>query len=402
MAGFLSRLFGRTAPVETRDASGMTASFAHAFGLYPTPAGRFLSATGAENLAAVMAAVSAISSTTASLTPLTFRRTATGREELPTAHWLARLMKAPSEQFSYFEWAESLVSDCLLRGNALCEIVHDRSGRVTALEPIGWHRVAVSILPTGRVCYDIAPPDGSPRTGQTRRLFAEDVFHLRDRTNSGEIVAKSRLARAAGAVQNVASLQEMSLSVWEKGIKPSGYVTYPNILSKDARKEMAEVMRGFQGSTQSGRVPVLENGTVFHSLGIDAESAQTLESRKFGIYEIARIMQIPPPLLQSYEYNSYSNAEQASKWYGQHTIAPWALRITSALGRCVLGPNSDLSVELDLSSLLKGSELERWQSFKIAKETGALSADEIRGEFGWGPRTEPQPAAPPVEEPQGP
>jgi HK97 family phage portal protein len=254
----------------------------------------------------------------------------------------------------------------------------------------------VSVLPSGRICYDITPPDG--RTGQVRRLFAEEVFHLRDRTDAGEVVAKSRLARAAGAVQNVNALQTMALSVWEMGMKPSGYVTMPGVLSKDARKEMAEVMRGFQGSASAGRVPVLEAGTAFHPLGIDAESAQTLESRKFGIYEIARIFQIPPPLLQSYEYNSYANAEQASKWYGQHTIAPWAARIQSTFFRCVLGPNSDLSVELDLSSLLKGSELERWQAYKIAAEIGAVSADEIRAEFGWSPRTA-EPGQPvPVEE----
>jgi HK97 family phage portal protein len=225
------------------------------------------------------------------------------------------------------------------------------------------------------------------------------VLHLRDRCDAGEVVARSRLARAAGAVENISALQTMALAVWRQGLKPGGYVALPGVLNDKQRSDARIWLDRFKGAHGAGGWGVLEAGAKFESLGIDAESAQTLESRKFSVFEVCRIFSIPPPLLQSYEFNSYTNAEQASKWYGQHTVAPWAARLAGALQRCVIGAQSDLSVELDLSMLLKGSELERLQAYKIAVEIGAVDASEVRQELGWSPRPAGAPQPAPVAAP---
>jgi HK97 family phage portal protein len=179
-------------------------------------------------------------------------------------------------------------------------------------------------------------------------------------------------------------------------VAPSGYLAAPQVLTDNQRKLMKGYLEAFQGARNAGKTPVLEGGWKFESLGVDAETAQTIESRRFSVFEVARIFQIPPPLLQSYEYNTFTNAEQSSRWFGQFTVAPWARKLEAALARCVIGAGSDLSVELDLSSLLKGSELERLQAHEIAHRIGAVDADEIRQELGWGPR-----AAQPAQEPAG-
>jgi HK97 family phage portal protein len=247
--------------------------------------------------------------------------------------------------------------------------------------------VSVVVLGNGRVAYDVLPPGALwGDATRTRRLLADEVLHLRDRVDSGEVVARSRLARAAGAVSNVASLQAMSEAVWRQGIKPSGYLAAPQTLTSAQRTLAEGLLERFRGARASGKTVLLEGGWKFEPLGIDAETAQTIESRRFSVFEVARIFQIPPPLLQSYEYNTFTNAEQSSRWFGQFTVAPWARKVEAALARCVIGAGSDLSVELDLSGLLKGSELERLQAHKIAHEIGAVDADEIRQELGWGPR----------------
>jgi HK97 family phage portal protein len=388
MAGFLSRLFGRSAPVETRDAAGamlghpVIADFGSSIG------GRYLSAHASENLSGVLAAINAISSGVASLQPLAFRREGSGRAELPYHHWLPRLLREPSERYSYAEWAEALVADCALHGNALCEIVTDQGGRVVALEPISWRQVSVVVLPTGRVAYDVTPAGASlATTPRTRRLFADEVLHLRDRTDAGEIVARSRLARASGAVANMHALQEMSAAVWEQGLKPSGYFKVPQVLSQEQRSRAEGLLAKFRGARSAGKHMLIEGGWTFEQLGIDAESKETLESRRFSTEEIARVFQISPILLQDFSRGTYTNAETAGRWFGQFTVGPWARRVESALRRSVLGAHSDLVVELDMSSLLRGSDLERWQTWKLATEIGAVGADEIRLEEGWGPRS---------------
>jgi HK97 family phage portal protein len=282
-----------------------------------------------------------------------------------------------------------LIADCLLLGNALAEIVVDAGGRVVALEPISWRYVSVVVLPSGRVAYDITHP-ASHRGGtrSTRRLLDSDVLHLRDRVDAGEIVARSRLSRAGGAVANVHALQEMSAAVWREGIKPTGYFKLPTVLTREQRGRMEDLFAKFRGARSAGRHMLLEGNMTFEQLGIDAESKETLESRRFSTEEIARILQISPILLQDYSRGTYTNAETAGKWFGQFTIAPWAKRLESALRRSILGPHSDLAVELDMASMLRGSDLERWQTWKLATEIGAVGADEIRLEEGWGPRPE--------------
>ena len=92
MVGFLARLLGRT---ETRDAAGMSASYAETFGISPTGSGAYVSPRLAENLATVTACIGAVGSALASCTPLVYRGTTGGRTELPD-HPVARLVRRPN------------------------------------------------------------------------------------------------------------------------------------------------------------------------------------------------------------------------------------------------------------------------------------------------------------------
>ena len=76
------------------------------------------------------------------------------------------------------------------------------------------------------------------------------------------------------------------------------------------------------------------------------------------------------------------------------TVAPWARRSESAIQRCVIGAHELIEVELDMSSLLRGSDIERWNAHKIAVEIGAVDPDEVREVEGWSPRFRPRPAQP--------
>ncbi|MCV5968562.1 phage portal protein, partial [Lactococcus petauri] len=65
-----------------------------------------------------------------------------------------------------------------------------------AMVPIPWRCVSVSLLPSGRLAYDVmqhgAPWGGA---GRPRRLRDGEVFHLRDRSDDG-LVGRSLISRA--------------------------------------------------------------------------------------------------------------------------------------------------------------------------------------------------------------
>ena len=52
----------------------------------------------------------------------------------------------------------------------------------------------------------------------------------------------------------------------------------------------------------------------------------------------------------------------------------------------MLGTDTRFEIEFDMSSLLRSDPETRWQSHKIAVETGVLDPNEIRQIEGWNPR----------------
>ena len=112
-----------------------------------------------------------------------------------------------------------------------------------------------------------------------------------------------------------------------------------------------------------------------------------LASRRFTVEELCRLFQVPPPIVQDYTHNTFTNAAQASLWYAQLTLSPWVRKIEEEFRRSVLGAGSaDLSLEVDLSGLMRGDYEARWKAHEIAVRNQILDANEVREVEGWNPR----------------
>ena len=61
----------------------------------------------------------------------------------------------------------------------------------------------------------------------------------------------------------------------------------------------------YQGSSNSHRVAVLEEGMKYQPIGISPEQAQFLETRKFQINEIAPIFRVPPHMVGDLENRAF-------------------------------------------------------------------------------------------------
>jgi HK97 family phage portal protein len=116
------------------------------------------------------------------------------------------------------------------------------------------------------------------------------------------------------------------------------------------------------------------------------EDAELLETRKFGVVEICRLFQVPPPIVQAYENNTFTNAAQAGLWFATFCLSPWARKIEAEFARSLFPAGSAYELELDLSGFLRGDPATRWAAHKIALETGVLDPDEVRQIEGWNPR----------------
>ena len=381
----LDRILGRT---ETR--ADTDPSWSALSGLN-TATGRLVNSSMAETLSACLASVDAIASALGSLPAWVYRTGPTGRVLLHD-HPLQRLIRrGANERMTWCDTIQWTGASVLLRGNALLEIVSDRrTGELAELRPIPWENVSVMLLPSGRLAYDVMDVIGiygaaGGAVGRPRRLLQGEVIHLRDRSDDG-ILGRSRLSRAAAVISAGLSIQEFSSALYENGINPTGAFKVEQTLSKDQKLQIREQLKLlYSGSKNTGRAMILEGGTSWQQISITPEDAELLASRRFSVEEIARIFQVPPPIIGDLSHGTFTNSETLIRYFAQGTLSSWCRKIESEFSRALL-PDDDLSLELDLSGLLRGDPETRWKSHEIAIRNRVLLPNEVRELEGWNPR----------------
>jgi len=332
----------------------------------------------AENFATVTACVGAISSALAMAPAYVYRRTGATRIEVPDH---------PVRRFIQPDLIEAHVATALLSGNALIEIGRDGAD-ITGLRHVPWQWVSPMLAPSRRLVFDVTEQTGLyGSNGRTRRLLAGDVAHLKDRSDDG-ILGRSRLSRSASTVAAALQSNEFAAAFFANGAQPSGAITADTPISAET---MAGLRDSFdakhKGAGNSGKVLILSDGLKFTPFQVSPEDAELLGSRKFAVEEICRLYQVPPPLVQDYSNNTFTNSEAAGRWFAQFTLGPWARKIEATLSAALFPEGSGLELELDLSSFLRGDPQTRWAAHKIAVDAGILDPDEIREIEGFNPRT---------------
>jgi HK97 family phage portal protein len=148
-----------------------------------------------------------------------------------------------------------------------------------------------------------------------------------------------------------------------------------------------QVQEEYAGLRNARKILVLEGGASWDSVSFSPEDAEMLASRRFGVEELARLFGVPPPMVGDLSHGTFTNSREAARWFATFTLTPWARKIEAAMGAALFGSGeTGMSIEVDLSGLLRGDAEARWQSHKIAVEAGILEPDEIREVEGWGPR----------------
>ncbi|ALR22073.1 phage portal protein [Sphingobium baderi] len=341
-----------------------------------------VSARAAENLSTVLACTNAIATALAYVPALVYRVDSDGNRVEAMSHPLRRIARGGANpQMTWPDWLEHLVASALLTGNGLAEIIRAGNGQLSGFRWIPWGMVTVVYLSSGRLAYDVT--DGR---GGTRRLLESEVLHLRDRTDDG-LVGRSRLSRAADTVAGVQASNAFAKSFLERGAQPSGVIRHPGAMTLEQKASLREQFNSnYSGAANAGKTLILDGGLEWQAAQISPEDAELLESRKFGVVEVCRLFQVPPPIVQAYENNTFTNASQAGLWFATFCLAPWARKIEAEFARSVFPSNGPYELELDLSGFLRGDPATRWQAHEIALRNNVLDANEVRQIEGWNPR----------------
>jgi HK97 family phage portal protein len=377
---------------ERRDMSAWAPPFAGSFLSAPYYGGR----SQAENVATICACVDVISSAIATLPAIVYETLPDGNRRERADHPVARLIRQPNRVQSWPDLVRFFMAQVLLYGNSLLTIEHDGAGQPVALNPLPWWNAQPIIVPaqpeeamgplapSGRLAFDtlrtVAPWGG---TGVPRRYFVEDVFYLRDRSDTG-VLGSSRLSRAPMLVQQGLSVQAFATYLWENVGTPSMALTHPGKLSKEADDRIASSWNTTMvGALNARKVLILEEGMKPDAVASTAEDLQVLESRKFVAEEVARLFGVPPPLVGIWDHSTFTNSATASSWFATNTLSPWCAAIEREFARVVFNDPERFHLELDLGALIKGDYATRAQVGVNLVRAGVMTANELRQELGY-------------------
>jgi len=341
-----------------------------------------VSARAAENLSTVLACTSAIATALAYVPALIYRRDADGNRIEVTTHPLGKIVRGGANpQMTWPDFLEHWIASTLLTGNGLAVVDRSGNSQLSGLRYIPWGMVTVAELSSGRLAFDV-----SDARGNSRRYLEGEVLHLRDRTDDGKI-GRSRLSRAAETVAGVSAANTHATAFLQQGASPSGIVEVPGTLKSEQRETLRDSFQSRHGGAgNAGKTLILDGGMTWRASQISPEDAELLETRRFGVEEIARLFAVPPPIIGDYTHNTFTNSETAGRWFATFCLAPWARKIEAEFARSVFPVNGPYELEFDLSGFLRGDPETRWAAHKIAIETNVLDADEVRQIEGWNAR----------------
>lgn len=328
------------------------------------------------NSAVAVRCVNLRSEMLASVGLFVFQRTADGgRDRANDLPIYSVLHDMANPQMTAFEAREFLIRSLDLHGNAYARIERDNRGGVTAIYPIEPGLVSVERLDSGRLRYRVTEPRG----GLTI-LLQEEMLHVRGPSRDG-VMGVSAIQYGRGAMGLRVSQAETATALIANGLRPSGVMSYDERLTGDARVKIREaVAERVQGANNAGQLLIMDGGAKYTPLAWSAEDAEFLDSQKLSNEDVARLFGVPPTSVGITDKATYSNTEQEARSLVANCLGPLASRVESAMMRCLLTDEGrrSLYIEHDLAALLKGDVQARFEAYRIGREIGALSPNDIR------------------------
>lgn len=325
-------------------------------------------------LPAVLQALRVLSGVFA-MTPLHYyRRTADGRERAQDDPIYALLHDRPNAYQSAFAFKELMLADVLLHGNFYAYVSRDWRGRPVALTRLRPGYVTVADYfdrMTGmELFYDATLPDHS-----RDRFPARDIWHVAGPTRDGE-VGLNPLQYMRDALGGAIATADYTARYWGQDAKPDvGLYTDQKVAPEIKDRIRADWKARFQGPNGE-KVAVLDQGLKPEFLQHNHEESQLLETRQFQVLDVARAFGVPPHLLFDLSRATFSNIEHQSLEFVTFHLGPHYERVASAAARQFAAPGHYFEFLTD--ALVKGDIKTRWEAYRIQRETGVYSADEIR------------------------
>jgi len=359
----------------------------------PSVTGIAINQQTALNAAAVMACVTMIAEDVAKLPVGLFRKldNGAGRVRLKKGdHWLVSLLRKPNPWQNGMEFREMLMCGTIMRGNGYAVIIRNGRGIPIMFVPINPDRVALWEAQDGELLYRVTPfglHEMAMLKDQPFLIPFDDMLHIRGFSING-LVGASRIALAREAIGLTLGQERKAASFLGQGSSPSGVLSTEQKLTDATRDRAKEMWKALHtGLQNAGRTAILEAGLKWTPLTLTSTDLEFIASRQFQLQEIARAFRVPPHKIGELSRATNNNITQQSQEYVNDTISGYTSRWKYKFDERFDLDDDDLFIDFDLSAILEGDLVARYNAHRTGIMSGFLTPNEARQKEGLNPKT---------------
>lgn len=343
------------------------------FDVSPPAAGLRVSERNALTLSAVWCAVNLKANTVAQLPLHLYRRTGDDSRELARKHPIHTRLLAdrPNPYMTWFTFVRTLQAHLEIWGRAAAEIERNEAAEAIGLWPIPPDEITPDIDERGTPFYWYS---------NTVPIEAEDIIWLPGLGYDG-LSGYSPIKMARESLSAVAAAERYGANFFGSDGRPAGLLKSKKKISPEGREKLRKEWRDiYGGGGNSGRIAILQEDTEYEALGTPPEDAQFLQTRKFGIVEIARWFNVPPHMLKDLDRATFNNIEEQGFDFLVYSILPIAVLWTQELAYKLLTREErvDHYFEHTFDHILRVRAADRYKAYSTARQWGWMSVNDVR------------------------
>jgi HK97 family phage portal protein len=294
------------------------------------------------------------------------------------------LSLAPNKEMNSFMFRVFLIQNAIIHGNSYAEIERNGVGKPISLWPIPTRDVELLRTTNGDLVYKV-----SNQGKDDVYLPPRDMFHIKNFHTKDGLIGQGLVAYAVETLGITLNADVMASGIFQNGGVPSGILKHPGKISDEAYKRLKDSWSDQTGGRKSGGTSILEEGVSYEPIKVEPEVLQFLESRQFGVLEIARFLGVPPTKLFDTTAATYSNVENANLEVATDTLDSWAVNLEMEADVKILNYRyGGKYTELDLYAVFRGDMKTRADYFKAMMGVGAMTPNQIRAREGQAPYPE--------------
>lgn len=287
------------------------------------------------------------------------------------------LINPDGERWDYQDWIYASQVDMDRSGNAIGLITErDGGGRPSRIELASLSDVSViERRNTGELKYRINGTEYPP----------EKVWHERQYVVPGLVLGLSPIAYAAWVIGEHLSIQQFATDWFSRGSVPASHLR--NSQKVVNPKQANEIKERFKVSVQVGDPFVSGADWEYKPLQAEAMGNEWLESRKYGVTDIARFFGCPADLIDAAVSGSavtYANITQRNLQFLIMQLGPAVSRREKNLSKLLSKPRF---VKLNTDALLRMDPAARAESIQTQIDARVLTNSEARALYERPPLT---------------